>query len=144
MNDNDRAGYLIKRVQQALRLAMDNDLRPLNLTTAQYATLSALEANPKSSNAALARACFVTPQTMIEIIKNLDTLGFITRHSHPEHGRIIQTVLTEAGRAKLAEAHQVVGAIETEMLDGFSGDEQTLLVGFLQRCSNNLEERTER
>ena len=108
---NGRAGYLLKRVQQALRLKMDSELRNLNLSTAQYAALSALEEEPNASNAALARACFVTPQTMIEVVQGLENLGFITRHSHPEHGRIIQTVITPGGQHKLVAAHKIVAAI---------------------------------
>ncbi|MFZ0544234.1 MAG: MarR family transcriptional regulator [Candidatus Promineifilaceae bacterium] len=138
---DERVGYLLKRAQQALRLEMDSGLQNLNLTTAQYAALNALEQNPKSSNAALARACFVTPQTMIEIIKNLETAGFVSRQSHPKHGRIIQTVLTENGRAKLATAHQVIGGIEEKMLADLSPIERTALAAYLQQCFSNLVER---
>lgn len=134
-----RIGYLIKRVQQALRLEMDNALQHLNLTTAQYAALSALEQNPKSSNAALARACFVTPQTMIEIIKNLETAGFVSRHAHPEHGRIIQTILTPNGHTKLTEAHQLIEQLEEKMLAGLSPSERTTLAAYLQHCFKNLD-----
>lgn len=135
----ERVGYLIKRAQQALRLEMDNALRDQNLTTAQYAALTALEETPKASNAALARACFVTPQTMIEIIKNLEAAGYVSRQSHPEHGRIIQTVLTGNGRTKLATAHEVIGKIEDKMLVGLKTEEQELLTLYLQRCLDNLE-----
>ena len=138
---DERVGYLIKRVQQALRQEMDGVLRQLNLTTAQYAALSVLEQTPKASNAALARACFVTPQTMIEIIKNLETAAYITRQAHPEHGRIIQTVLTENGRAKLTTAHEVVGKIEERMLSGLKAAEQENLTAYLQKCCENLEEK---
>lgn len=138
---DERIGYLIKRAQQALRQEMDGALRELNLTTAQYAALSALEQTPKASNAALARACFVTPQTMIEIIKNLETADYITRQAHPEHGRIIQTVLTGNGRAKLVTAHEVVGKIEARMLTGLQPEEQEMLAAYLQQCFENLEEK---
>ena len=136
---NEQVGYLIKRAQQALRLEMDNTLREQNLTTAQYATLSALETTPKASNAALARACFVTPQTMIEIIKNLEAAGFVSRQSHPEHGRIIQTILTENGRSKLATAHKTIDNIEGKMLQGITSEEQETLAILLQRCLANLD-----
>lgn len=137
----EKIGYLIKRAQQALRLEMDNELQHLNLTTAQYAALSALEQNPKASNAALARDCFVTPQTMIEIIKNLETAGFVSRQSHPEHGRIIQTMLTPDGRTKLATAHQVIDDIEETMLTGLSPSNRQTLTIHLQQCLTNLEQR---
>ena len=83
----NQIGYLIKRVQQELRLRLDAELQQFNLTTPQYAVLKALEETPNLSNTALARACFVTPQTMIEIIQRLQQAGFVERHSHPEHPR---------------------------------------------------------
>jgi DNA-binding MarR family transcriptional regulator len=59
-----RLGYALKRAQHALRVSMDEVLRPLGLTTPQYAVLCAIEADPGISNASLARAAFVTAQTM--------------------------------------------------------------------------------
>ncbi len=136
---DDRIGYLLKRAQQSLRLKMDAELRALNLTTAQYAALSALEQTPNASNAALARACFITPQTMIEIVQGLENLGFITRQSHPQHGRIIQTLITPSGRNKLVAAHKVVSAIEHKMLTGLKTEERRDLQAHLQTCCDNLE-----
>ena len=136
---DERIGYLLKRAQQTLRLVMDTRLRSLELTTAQYAALSALEQTPQASNAALARACFVTPQTMIEIIKGLEAAGFVSRKSHPEHGRIIQTILTASGSAKLTEAHRVVNQIEAEMLAGVDAEDQRAMAAGLRQCFENLE-----
>lgn len=132
-------GYLIKRAQQTLRVALDAALHGLPLTTAQYAALSALEITPNLSNAALARACFVTPQTMIEILQGLESGGFVVRQRHPAHGRILQTTLTERGRSVLAEAHAAAAVVETRMLSGFERQEQDRLAELLVRCCNNLD-----
>ena len=59
-----KVGYLVKRVQAALRTAMDADLRPLGLSVSQYAILEALFENAEEcTNAAIARRCFITPQS---------------------------------------------------------------------------------
>ncbi len=136
----ERLGYLIKRTQHAFRRAMDDELRHLNLTSAQYGALSALEMKPLASNASLARACFVTPQTMIELIKSLEGAGFVARQPHPEHGRFLQTHLTESGRAHLVAAHQVMESIETKMLSGVAAADQEMVAKVLRRCCENLEE----
>ncbi len=41
-----RLGYALKRAQHALRTRMDEALRHLDLTTPQYAALSAIELDP--------------------------------------------------------------------------------------------------
>jgi DNA-binding MarR family transcriptional regulator len=135
----DRIGYHLKRLQQALRLAMDAALRELNLTSAQYGALTALEDMPGVSSAALARACFVTAQTMNEIVQGLIVSGLVTRQSHPEHGRIVQLSLTAEGKSRLAQAHQAIAIIEEQMLAGLASQEQRQFVQWLQQCSVALE-----
>lgn len=134
-----RVGYELKRAQQALRLKMDRTLRDLGLTTPQYAALAALEQNPGASNAALARACFMTPQTMLEILKGLEKLGWVVRQAHPEHGRILRTLLNEEGKRRLQQAHSRIVQIETQMLKGLDAAAQQQLRHWLQCCTANLE-----
>jgi DNA-binding MarR family transcriptional regulator len=135
----DRIGYHLKRLQQALRTAMDVALRELDLTAAQYGALTALEDAPGISSAALARACFVTAQTMNEIVQGLIASGLVTRQAHPEHGRIVQLSLTVEGRLRVSQAHQVIEMIEKRMLTGLDSKQQRQFVQWLQQCSAALE-----
>ncbi len=134
-------GYLIKGVQQAIRQRIDDELRHLNLSISQYAALNALERSEQLSNAELARACFVTPQTMQQLVKGLEREGWIDRWPHPEHGRIIQTHLTEQGRAVLKKAHRLVEAIEETMVKGLSKLSRERLAVDLKQCQDNLARR---
>lgn len=111
-----RLGYALKRAQHALRTAMDEALRPLGLTTPQYSVLSAIELNPGISNAALARAAFVTAQTMQGIVANLERAGLLKRKEDPSHGRILKGELTRKGEKVLREAHEAVAKVEGLML----------------------------
>ena len=78
-----RLGYVLKRAQHALRIRMDEALLPLALTTPQYSVLSAVELAPGISNAALARAAFVTAQTMQGIVTNLERDGVAATNGGP-------------------------------------------------------------
>jgi hypothetical protein len=82
-----RLGYALERAQHALRVSTDEALRPLALTTPQYSVLCAVEAEPGLSNARLARAAFVTAQTMQAILANLERDGLLVRCPDPAHGR---------------------------------------------------------
>ena len=121
----------MKRVQHALRVKMDGALRELGMTTARYAALSA-GATPGLSGAELARRSFVTPQTMNVILTNLEAAGLVVRRPHPEHGRVLQTYLTEMGEDSVAKAHGLVEAVEGRMLDGLS---RTTGAGYRRRCA---------
>jgi DNA-binding MarR family transcriptional regulator len=55
-----------------LRVHMDDAICCFGITTPQYAVLSQLQSQPGISNSALARASFVTAQTMHGIVCNLE------------------------------------------------------------------------
>jgi DNA-binding MarR family transcriptional regulator len=133
-----RVGYLVKRVQLGLRARMDEFLTAQGLTTPQYAVLSALERSPGVSNAELARLSFVTPQTMIRILANLEEAGHITREQHPTHGRILQVTLTPKGRRLVASCHEGVTRIEEQMLSLLKKAEQQTLGKLLEKCVEGL------
>jgi len=93
-----RPAHLLKRAQGTLHNALAQALRK---PVAQYAVLTALEEEPGLSNADLARRAFVTPQTMNQVMRQLEERHWVTRHPHPGHGRILQAALTDSGRQTL-------------------------------------------
>jgi DNA-binding MarR family transcriptional regulator len=136
-----RIGYQIKRTEHALRLEMDAALRGMGLTTPQYAALGVLEDEAGLSGAALARRCFVTPQTMNQILVNLEAAGMVERRPHPEHGRVLSAHLTEKGAELVSMAHGEVATIEERMLAGLGREERRRLLEALRGCAESL--RTE-
>lgn len=133
-----RFGYALKRAQNALRAAIDDALRPLALTAPQYAVLAAIELDPGLSNAALARAAFVTPQTMHGIVANLERAGMLRRKSDPTHARILQTELTRRGATTLRRAHACVAAVEARMLGALAPVAVESLTQTLLACADAL------
>lgn len=122
-----------------MRGRMDEALREMELTTPQYAALSALEVESGLSGAELARRSFVRPQTMNGILTNLEAAGLIGRQPHPEHGRVLQAHLTEPGQELVSRAHAEVEKIEEQMLSNLDRDKRTLLTEMLLACAESLE-----
>lgn len=135
----DRVGLLLKLAQHALRGAMDDRLRPLGATTPQYAALTALARAGGASNADLARRCFVTPQTMNEILATLAGQGQVSRRDHPTNRRVQVVELTAAGRDKLARCDTVVAEVEAKMVAGLTEAEVRGFADLLRRCADALE-----
>jgi DNA-binding MarR family transcriptional regulator len=133
-----RLGYALKRAQHALRVSMDEALRPLALTTPQYAVLCAVEAEAGLSNARLARAAFVTAQTMQGVLANLERDGLLERRPDPTHGRVLRTKLTSHGRSVLARAHLAVRVIEDRMVASFGEKTAIRLAAALSKCADDL------
>lgn len=131
-------GYLLKRAQAALNAAMAGALREHGATLAQYAVLTALEEEPGLSNAGLARRAFVTPQTMNQVLRELEHKGWVVRHPDPAHARILQADLTPVGRAALRACHRAVNAIEEQMLAPLAPGDIAQLTVTLQACIRAL------
>lgn len=137
-----RLGYALKRAQHALRISMDDALRPLELTTPQYSVLCAIEAEGGISSARLARLAFVTPQTMHGLLTNLAKAALLARDADPEHGRILRTRLTDRGRKVLADAHRAVTVIEDRMVSSLGAANSVRMTASLTQCAEHLLSRT--
>lgn len=131
-------GYLLKRAQDALHAAMSAVLREHGTTLPQYAALTALDEEPGLSNADLARRAFVTPQTMNQVLRELERKTWVERQPHPGNARILQAELTPGGRAALRACHQAVDAIHERMLSGLDAVGRQQLAAALRSCIDSL------
>ena len=90
-------GYLVKRVQQGLRRRCDSALKPTGLSMAQYSTLGRLH-HPDASAAELARLCFVTRQSLQDVLAGLRADGLVETADAPPRGRARSLELTRLDR----------------------------------------------
>jgi DNA-binding MarR family transcriptional regulator len=139
-SETERAvGYLVKRVQQSLRRRCDAAVRPSELSMAQYAAMRALADHPEASASELARRCFVTRQSLQDLLAGLRSAGYVRDAKAPPRGRARSLELTPSGTKRLAAAHSAVMAVESSMLEGISASTQRQLAASLDRCAQNLE-----
>src|ERR1700712_5582423 len=132
-------GYLVKRVQQSLRRQCDAALRPSGLSMARYAAMRALADHPEASASELARLCFVTRQSLQDLLAGLRSAGFVRDAKVPPRGRARSLEVTAAGAKRLAQAHTAVMSVDSTMLQGVPESAQRQLAALLSRCANNLE-----
>ncbi|MFC7957515.1 MarR family winged helix-turn-helix transcriptional regulator [Rhodococcoides kroppenstedtii] len=111
-------GYLLKEAATALRLAMEEVLRPLDLTVTRYSCLELLSQRPGLSNSELARGAFVTRQSMNVLLRTMEADGEVVRPVQAAVGKVLPARLTPAGAAKLARASAAVREVEQRMLSG--------------------------
>jgi DNA-binding MarR family transcriptional regulator len=132
-------GYLVKRVQQGLRRRCDSALKSTGLSMAQYSTLRALYEHPDASAAELARLCFVTRQSLQDVLAGLRADGLIKNADAPSRGRSQSLTLTRRGSRRLSTAHDAVFGVEAEMLEGISPRDRRSAAEILTSCAENLE-----
>jgi DNA-binding MarR family transcriptional regulator len=135
-----RLSYLIGRLDRVLRRRLAEAVEPAGLTLPAYTALSVLRAQDGLSNAQLARRSLVTPQSMSEVLTLLVDQGYVRRRAEPDHGRIIRTELTKAGRRALERCDRTVDVVEREMLGDLDAAELASLREVLIRCGRALEQ----
>jgi DNA-binding MarR family transcriptional regulator len=106
---------------------------------AQYAVLRALADHPDASASELSRLCFVTRQSLQDLLSALRSAGFVRDANRPPRGRARSLELTSAGSKRLAAAQTAVMNVESAMIDGVSPAARRQLAASLTRCAENLE-----
>jgi len=134
-------GYLLKEAATALRVAMEDALRPLNMTVTHYACLELLAQRPGLTSSALARGAFVTRQSMHVLLQGLQRDGIVSRPETAESGRALPVELTDRGRAQLRDATAAVRAIEMRMLSELDDEEQERCARAMRSMVRSLQHR---
>jgi DNA-binding MarR family transcriptional regulator len=132
-------GMVLKRAEQALLRAKSAAVKPAGVTLAQYVALSQLDLQPGIAAATLARACLVTPQAMMVVLKAMDEQGLISRSPHPRHPAVLELRITAAGREVLHAARQRAEPVERQVTKAFSAAELQTLTGLLNRLTEALD-----
>jgi DNA-binding MarR family transcriptional regulator len=135
----DSVGYLMRRVMQSIAQQADVRLLPHGLTHGQWMPLFLLLKNGQATVATLARDLNVDPGAATRMLDRLEKKGFISRCRSTEDRRVVNVVLTEAGRQVAAEVPRTLSQVLNEHLAGFSHDEWQLLLVLLRRMLVNAE-----
>jgi DNA-binding MarR family transcriptional regulator len=130
----------LKRAEQSMVRAKTAALKPAGLTLAQYVALAELERQPGITAATLARACFVTPQAMMVVLKSSEEQGLVVRSTHPRHPSVLELNITPAGRDLLHAGRVQVEPVEARILAAFTSEELATLHELLIRWVAALEE----
>src|SRR5579863_2073994 len=97
-----RAMWLFKRVFHQGHRAVNEAVGRYGVTATQMGALNRLIAEPGLSGAELARRLLISPQAAQLAVVALEKRGFVERIPDANHGRIVRTYLTDAGRSVAA------------------------------------------
>ncbi|WP_322410685.1 MarR family winged helix-turn-helix transcriptional regulator [Microbacterium invictum] len=114
------AAWAVIRAARELARRLATELAPLHLSPVEFGVLAQLAAADGLSQADLARAVGVRPQSMTVVIAGLTDRGLVERRAEPGRGRHSRLTLTDDGGALLGEAWTVAAASD----DWFGDDPQ--------------------
>jgi DNA-binding MarR family transcriptional regulator len=134
----DMSGYLVKRAQSVINLSLEQIVSKHGLGIPQYVVLALLAETPGLPNAELARKAFVTPQSMNEVLQQLEASGLVERQPSPSNARILNARLTQRGEKKWRSVNDDVLDLEGRLLLGLSRDEVRALNRSLEAIIRNM------
>jgi DNA-binding MarR family transcriptional regulator len=138
----EMSGYLVKRAQSVIHLALEEIVSKHGLGIPHYVVLSLLAESPGLPNAELARKAFVTPQSMNEVLKQLEASGLVERQPSLSNARILKAHLTRAGEKKWRSVDDGVQELEERLLRGLTQDEVRALNRSLETIIRNMTPTT--
>jgi DNA-binding MarR family transcriptional regulator len=134
--------YTVGRLDRAIRQRLREILAPYELSVSQFTTLSVIKRRPGLSNAQLARRALILPQSMIQVIAELEARGLVSRTPAAAHNRVLEAQLTEAGRELVDAAERDTRAFEAELAEVAGGQDRIdLITSDLQRWLDHLRGR---
>lgn len=121
------------RLASDLRIVLGQLLRRLRaehrFSLSQGAVLGRLDRTGVMSIGDLATAERVRPQSMTQIVNELEADGLIARHGDPDDRRRMLVELTSEGHRALAEERRLrEGWLAQAIAEDFSADEQRVLI----------------
>jgi DNA-binding MarR family transcriptional regulator len=112
--------YLLARIFYAMRQRTEDALKPHNLTPMQFTIISTLGRRQGLSSAELSRRFSVTPQTMGEMIGNLERRSLVARVQDPANRRALKLNLTQEGERLLRLCETAMHDVEAAMFEDMS------------------------
>lgn len=118
-----RTLYLIKQLQYKTYVRLEDALRPLGITSAQFRIMITLHDHAGRSSAELSRMFGVKPQTMIKQIAILENRGLVTRAVAESNKRVLEVELSEEGERVLAKATAEAAALDKKVFAVLGAEE---------------------
>lgn len=116
----------------------------VGLTPTQFGVLAVLRDHdpdgPGPSQAEIARAVLVRPQSVAELLTSLLERGLVSRDGPGGRGRRAPLRLTEDGRALIERAFPLVAAYNAPEALGLTAEEAATLTRLLRRVRTALDE----
>ncbi|PRY02076.1 MarR family winged helix-turn-helix transcriptional regulator [Allonocardiopsis opalescens] len=130
-----RSGALLDHLSRRIRSRSESVLAPLGMRPRHLLALTLLRELGGSSQQALAKTLEMDGTNIVGLLNELEADDLVARRRSATDRRRHVVELTDAGRARLAEAESALAAVEDEVLAGLDGEQRATLHALLQQAS---------
>jgi len=133
-----RLGKRLMLLMMLRRRALHGRNCEKDIVPAQYPLLDYLSKNPDATQQALADMLFVSPASVAQSTKRLQSAGLLEKTADPENLRKNRLRVTEAGLEAMASMRALSEHVDRQTFQGFSEEEESQLLRLLNRMIQNL------
>jgi MarR family transcriptional regulator, lower aerobic nicotinate degradation pathway regulator len=126
------AGHLLRRATQVATALFMNEAREFDLTTVQFAALTAIEQSPGIDVTRLSGVIAFDRSTLGGVIERLETKGLVLREPAEQDRRIKLLYLTAAGRSVLEQSQSIALSVHDQILKPLSVRDRKELLRILR------------
>lgn len=123
----ERPGYLLHKAALLLVEDVEQALETVGMRSRYFFVLASLAGGPELSQQDLSRLLNLDPTTVVAVIDEMERNQHVERRRNPADRRRYNLILTDAGRAVLAEANRVVTEVESAFFGMLTDDERESL-----------------
>jgi len=139
--DNGPIGRLMKIGYLALRREMEELLRPVGLTHAQWSVLAVIRHFPGITPSQLEPILMIERPSVTSLLNGMANKGYIMRKDNPEDGRSKLLYLTEKGRKLAEETEHFASLVEERVKAALTEEEFATLRKLLIKLAGVFERR---
>ncbi|MEZ5688928.1 MAG: MarR family transcriptional regulator [Caenibius sp.] len=136
--------YLVGDIARLLRRAFDERVRELGVTSTQARLLLILDRHPNENQAFYAERLDVEPMTLCRMVDRMEESGLVERKPDPNDRRARLVSLTPRSHSELARIRSTLTELNTQMLDGFTLEDQSQLRKLIGNLATNLGQLCDR
>ncbi|MEL6830546.1 MAG: MarR family transcriptional regulator [Pseudomonadota bacterium] len=138
MTDHRQILVALRQITRAIDLHSKHLTKTVGLTAPQLLVLQALEKTGRAKPSDIARAVHLSQATITSIVDRLARAGLADRERNETDRRVVEVVLTDSGRARLAEAPTLLQEGFIERFDQLEPWEQSQLIAAVQRLASMM------
>lgn len=136
---DDEFTHVLWRAQNAVHRQVQDALDDLGVTATQLGLAVHLGRLGPLSAADLSRGFHIAPQSVGTALGRLEKLGWVSRGTHPVHGRIVLYDLTDTGRKATARGRAAMARVNAEVTGPLSAQEVEALSTLLRRVTTGID-----
>lgn len=132
-------GFLVSAVRSSIWNAIEAELEPLGLTTAQFVVFNSIALGKGRTIGEFCRLLGYDSGAMTRLLDRIEKKGLIRRVSNPEDRRSYLVELTPESKALFPKARERVRSVFHHLLAGFSNAQADQLKRLLEQVLSNAE-----